>query len=132
MDRALTLVAATVCMSLGISSSVGTRTVLEGTWQGSYTCGERPRSVKIMMETFRDHHTGVFIFRDDQGVEGRFNFTAYLPGRNVFKTRPGRWIVNPGGWSTVALSGEISPDEKTIGGTVAGSGCSRFEIRKIH
>lgn len=112
--------------------SASARTVLEGTWQGTYTCGGRVIPVKIMMEPFQYYHSGVFRFMADNGREASFNFIAYMSSKGVFETEPGMWIGEPRRSGAVALNGKISPNKRSIKGSVIASGCSSFEIDKIH
>lgn len=107
------------------------RTVLEGTWEGTFHCRGAATNVKIMMEPFRDHHTGVFIFPNEGGRQPSMNFTAFMGKNNSFQTKPGEWIGKPGRIGTFALKGTFSSDRRTIAGTINAPGCSDYEIRKI-
>lgn len=121
-------------LPVGLVRAMDNSRLLEGAWVGEYHCRQGVVGLKLMMERFQDHYTGVFIFfpiaANPNVPEGRFNFTATLSDGGQFSAEPHSWIVRPPEYVMVAMEGLLSADAQTLKGDITDPACGPFWVNK--
>jgi hypothetical protein len=114
---------------------------LNGTWDGSYICGQGLTKLRLVIEAKSTTEiNAVFLFsphpQNPNVPSGRFRMVGTL---EVFKSsdipdlldlKATTWINRPSGYMTVDLRGDISKSQRKITGNVVNPGCSTFEVIK--
>ena len=121
-----------LCLLLG-SGGIGAQEVdmLSGIWTGTYECAQGLTAMTLSIEGESGH--GVFEFgplKSNKSVpKGSYEFTV-VANRGGYTFEPGEWIVRPENYVPVRLSGQLSPDQMQLHGTVEFQGCSTFEANR--
>lgn len=121
-------------LPIAIGSFGPTATDLEGTWSGSYVCGQGETAVRLQLKS-----------SGPQSLVGRYDFFS-LPGRSnseagsftvagtvnrgQISLKPTQWIVRPPRYNAVSvLATAFSKPDRLIG-NITESGCGRFEVKR--
>jgi hypothetical protein len=115
---------------------------LNGTWDGTYTCGQGLTSLKLVIEAKNANEIdAVFIFSPHSSnpsvpsgsfrMKGTYKIFSSPDIPSVLNLQGNTWINRPNGYTTVDLSGNVLPSDKKIAGNVNTSGCSTFEVTKV-
>ena len=133
-----TLMARAAGLSLAIVLALAVRPataadLLSGEWEGAYSCYQGLTALTLSIEPDGEQWTGRFAFGPVKGNKavpnGAYTLTITQDGGN-YHMEPGSWIEQPDGYVTVALDGTMSPDLKTLSGTVLLDGCESFQVSR--
>jgi hypothetical protein len=115
---------------------------LNGTWDGTYTCGQGLTSLRLVIEAKKANEIdAVFIFSAHPSnpsipsgsfrMKGTYKTFSSPDIPSVLNMQGTTWINRPNSYITVDLSGNVLPSDKKIVGNVNTSGCSTFEVTKV-
>lgn len=115
---------------------------LNGTWDGTYTCGQGLTNLKIVIEAknaneidalfiFSPHSSNPSVPSGSFRMKGTYKTFSSPDIPSVLNLQGTTWINRPNGYVTVDLSGNVLPKDKKIAGNVTTSGCSTFEVIKV-
>jgi len=113
---------------------------LNGTWEGTYVCGQGLTKLKLVIEAKNTTEiNAVFLFsahpKNPNVPSGSYRMKGSL---EVFDSpdipdfldlKATSWINRPSGYETVDLRGDVSKSKRRITGNV--SRCSTFDVVKI-
>ena len=106
---------------------------LSGEWEGAYSCYQGLTALSLSIQPDGEHWAGTFTFGPVKGNKavphGAYALAITQDGGN-YHMEPGAWIEQPNGYVTVALDGTMSPDLKTLAGTVLFEGCQSFQVSR--
>ncbi|MEO8685874.1 MAG: hypothetical protein ABI414_13670 [Devosia sp.] len=107
--------------------------MLSGEWEGAYSCYQGLTALTLSIEPDGEQWAGTFTFGPVKGnkavPDGAYALTITQEDGN-YHMEPGAWIEQPEGYVTVALDGTMSPDLKTLAGTVLFDGCQSFQVSR--
>jgi hypothetical protein len=113
----------------GSASGSGDASALSGVWTGQYTCRQGNTTMRLHLSGLNDKVTGTFDFGGQGGVPaGSYTVSGTLAGGKVTLTG-GEWIKQPDGFAMVAFD-VTSMSATALSGTVAGEGCTTFQVTK--
>ena len=109
-----------------------------GTWKGSYRCGQGNTALILDLQPGpkTGEIKGLFYFHesgDNPGVpQGCFAMTGSVDrqSRRV-ELYAGRWLLQPFGYVTVDLVGQLDPTGERLSGRVIGPLCRGFELQRV-
>jgi hypothetical protein len=109
--------------------------VAQQVWYGTYVCAQGTTRLKLIVASVESTHVNaVFDFvHEPSGARGKFSMRGtYDPQhrRVLLEANEDDWIVQPSGYVTVGLQGDVSPDGERIAGAVLGPGCERFTLHR--
>jgi len=102
-------------------------------WSGKYVCGQGKTDLVLRITDVEGPLvTGVFEFAVSAELTGRFHIQGeYQPSKRRIAFRPGDWISQPSGYTTVGLLGHVDRGGSVIAGVIDGRGCSTFAVTKF-
>jgi hypothetical protein len=126
-----------VALLFAISGAALAEDTVAGAWVGHYLCGQGTTGLTLTVATTRGSPMrALFHFYADQSdhsvpegcyeMEGTYDVLA----RHV-ELVAGKWILQPDGYVTVDLSGDVSSDGSVMKGAVIGPGCGAFELHHV-
>ena len=108
-----------------------------GSWRGTYTCPQGVTGLTLDIDPASSGRvTAVFAFSAASTnpivPKGCFKMsgTYDAPARHL-EMAPGRWLLRPPGYVTVALSGEVAPDGRSLTGSILYPGCGAFALQRL-
>jgi uncharacterized protein with FMN-binding domain len=116
--------------------------VLNGTWEGTYSCAQGLTNLKLVIQANSANEIdAVFMFsphpQNPQVPSGRFRMAGNLEISNskdipdLLDLKGTTWINRPAGYMLVDLRGDVSASKNQITGNVlAVPGCSTFDLVK--
>ncbi|MDO8351008.1 MAG: hypothetical protein Q7S94_07635 [Gallionella sp.] len=123
-----------ISLAFAVSAAYAEGTI-SGAWEGRYTCQQGNSGLTLHTEqTDRKHVRALFHFypliENPNVPEGCFEMDGIYNKKSQRVEFIGRsWIVQPSGYGTVNLSGQID-EENEMSGRVKTGGCSEFELKK--
>lgn len=114
------------------------KTKIGGAWTGQYICQQGNTALDLqIVNVDQEHLTALFYFHPVSN--GAFTIMSvpdgcflmhgdYDPARNTVTLVPANWIVQPYGFVSVSLQGQLNND--TITGQIIGPGCSTFFLKR--
>lgn len=112
---------------------------LAGLWSGTYVCNQGNTELDLILtDLSKGLVWGIFSFHappeNPTVPSGQFFMAGrYDPHSGEIELVPGEWIVQPPGYSTVGLTGQVTvpagPEATEISGAVIFDGCTAFEVR---
>ncbi len=109
---------------------------VRGVYTGSYVCSQRQISLQLALEPGGPGGlAGVFTFYmpggDAQKPVGAFRLAGtFDPSTRTLRMQPREWIKPAPMYIPVGLSGTLDASGSTIRGTIAGPGCTTFEVSR--
>ena len=109
---------------------------ISGVYSGSYVCGQRQISLQLGIEPGRPGGVaGLFTFYMPGGTAenpiGSFRLTgSFDPRTRTLRMQPREWVKRAPMYVPVGLSGTLDASGTTIKGTIAGRGCTTFEVSR--
>ncbi len=114
---------------------------LNGTWEGSYICGEELTNLRLVIEAeSATNIEAIFSFYEDNINESLPDGVFRMEGAlevfdppsipNILQLRATNWVNQPSGYETVDLIGDVYPSQEKITGNVIGPNCTQFELIK--
>lgn len=109
-----------------------------GTWEGSYACGQGDTALTLILRPGpnRGALDGLFHFHASAGnpgvPEGCFTMTGSVDGQSrQVSLAAGPWLLQPFGYVTVDLVGQLEPGGARLSGRVIGPLCQGFKLRRV-
>jgi hypothetical protein len=109
---------------------------IRGVYTGSYVCSQRQISLQLSLEPGAPGAlAGVFTFYmpggDAQKPVGAFRLAgSFDPQTRTLRMQPREWVKPAPMYIPVGLSGTLDASGTTIKGTIAGPGCTTFEVSR--
>jgi hypothetical protein len=132
------IVAICVVMTLAPVGEHGDETAsLAGSWVGQYGCAQGTTGLTLTVTQVRKSRVrALFHFYADASEpsvpEGCFEMEGtYDSFSGYIELRGGNWIVQPEGYVTVDLTGEVSSGGGAMSGSVIGPSCGKFSLRHV-
>jgi hypothetical protein len=127
-----------VATALGAHASVADQPVpsLAGDWTGSYICMQGETALRLTITPkIGSGVAALFHFgrlpSNPNVPDGCFLMTGtFDPLTGRLTLIPTRWLLHPYSFVTVGLDGALDSSGSQIGGTVAGPGCTTFELSR--
>ncbi len=99
------------------------------TWVGRYDCPQGRTELTLRVVDVHDTHVrAIFdVHHAPTDIAGQFLMAGTFDeqtGKVVFE--PGAWIVHPGDWVTVGMTGRVSPDGRRFDGRISHPECGGF------
>lgn len=111
---------------------------LSSAWEGSYDCAQGHTAVTLVLRSVGDEGAlgGVFYFHaspNNPGIpEGCFAVGGrYHAGSREVKLSARQWLLQPFGYVTVDLDGQLAPGGDQLSGRVIGPLCTSFNLRRV-
>ena len=111
---------------------------VDGVWVGRYMCGQGETGLTLTIGSLMGGAIQAqFLFYPTQkntGVPvGCFAMAGtFDPTHRDIQLTAGHWILHPDGYVTVDLKGHLTGKGSDLQGTVAGPGCSTFNLHRIN
>lgn len=111
--------------------------LLNGTWEGSYTCPQGLTKLKLILKAKSlDNIRAFFVFSADESNPnvpvGAFKMQGSATSAGGIKLKATDWVKKPDGYITVDLEGNISPSDKRISGNIVSTTpCTTFNVVKV-
>ena len=129
------LVAAILVVCSGMVAQARDPLPIEGTWVGSYRCGQGVTGLILTIEAAASGLTGTFRFHptteNPRAQAGAYSVTGrFDPLIGELRLTPARWIEQPRGYGMVGLSGLLGPDGETLTGRIEHRSCQGFDLAR--
>jgi uncharacterized protein with FMN-binding domain len=111
--------------------------LLNGTWEGSYTCQQGLTKLKLIVKAKSlDNIRAFFVFSADESNPtvpvGSFKMQGSATSTGAIKLKATDWLKKPDGYLTVDLEGNISASDRRISGNIVSTTpCTTFNVVKV-
>ena len=109
-----------------------------GTWEGNYFCGQGDTELTLTLRPSGSEGEldGVFRFhgsaRNPRVPDGCFTMTGTYDGQTrAVRLSAGRWLLQPFGYVSVDLMGQLAPGGDRLSGQVVGPLCQGFDLHRV-
>jgi len=102
-------------------------------WKGYYVCGQGSTNLILKISNVSDESiSAVFDFNYKNKCKGKFKLRGkYNKGSRSITFKPGKWLKNTCGYSSVGMKGRLSKNGKQFSGSITSSSCGEFKLERI-